>query len=504
MPYTVKYAIENEDGTLTYIANETKGSALAGTTKTFEAKTGTQLNAGYQSGYFPTVSSHSITIDIEGNAENKKNEFTFVYVAKQEVKYTVKYLEKGTSNQLAEPKTVTTRDAVVTETFKQIAGYAPDAYQKQLVLAAEGNEIIFWYVKDGAHAPLQIIHWTQNIEGEGYTEYQSSTNLNGVIGTEYSETPLTIAGFRYNGEKSNAKGTLTAAGLVLNLYYDRIEYPYEFRFVEKDSDPEKQLADSVTGSARYQAQVTQAAKTIPGYTLVSTENQAIHIAIEDPANVADKNVKIFYYTEQTVDIKYEVVGPDGCGTLDNYQDVQLKVTSGEVKGSAPTAAEGFKFVGWYKDEDCTQPVDAAWVADSKLTPGKTKNYGTAEKPVMGYEAATYYAKFEYDVADLTITKQGWGGIDEGQSFIFDVTGPNGYSKRVVINGNGSVTIKGLKIGTYTVTEVTNWSWRYTTDSSQSIELNPAVTKTVTFVNTRSNHKWLGGDAYSKNVFAKGN
>lgn len=493
MNYTVKY--ELVDGT--EIAPPFTGSALAGSTKTFNAKTGTQLNEGYQSGYFPRVSSHSVTIDID---KPENNIYTFVYVAKPEVTYTVKYLEKGTSNQLADPKIVTTRDAVVTETFKQITGYAPDAYQKQLVLAADNNEIIFWYVKDDAHAPLQIIHWTQNIEGEGYTEYQSSTNLNGVIGTEYSETPLTIAGFTYNGTNSNASGKLTAAGLVLNLYYDRIKYPYEFRFVEKDSNPEKQLADSVTGNARYQAQVTQTAKDIPGYTLVSTENQAIHIAIED-GTTAVKNVKIFYYTEQTVDIKYKVVGPDGCGTLDNYQDVQLKVTTGEVKGSAPTAANGFKFAGWYTDKDCTQPVDTAWVADSKLTPDKTKNYGTAEKPVMGYEAATYYAKFEYDVADLTITKQGCENIDENQSFIFDVTGPNGYSKRVVVNGNSSVTIKGLKIGTYTVTEVTNWSWRYTAkSSSQSIELKPAVTNEVTFVNTRSNGKWLGGDAYSKNIF----
>lgn len=499
MKFEVRY--ELEDGT--EIAPPFTGSALAGSTKTFNAKTGTQLNKDYQSGYFPKVSSHSITIDI---ADASKNKYTFVYVAKDEVEYTVRYLDKATGEPVVvdgvptPDKVVKTRDAVVTETFKQITGYAPDAYQKQLVLAAENNEIIFWYVKDDAHAPVRVIHWQQNLEGDGYTERQSSTNLNGVIGTEYSEEPLTIAGFRYNVEKSNAKGALTAEGLVLNLYYDRIEYPYEFRFVEKDSDPEKQLADSVTGSARYQAQVTQTAKTIPGYTLVSTENQAIHIAIED-GTTAVKNVKIFYYTEQTVDIKYKVVGPDGCGTLDNYQDVQLKVTTGEVKGSAPTAAEGFKFVGWYKDEDCTQPVDADWVKDSKLTPDKTKNYGTAEKPVMGYEAATYYAKFEYDVADLTITKQGCENIDENQSFLFDVTGPNGYSKRVVINGNGSVTIKGLKIGTYTVTEVTNWSWRYTADSSsQSIELKPAMSNTVNFTNTRSNHKWLGGDAYSQNIF----
>lgn len=498
MEYTIRYAVENADGTLTYIAEDTTGSALAGTTKTFNAKTGTELNEGYQSGYFPKVSSHSLTINIEGG-----NEFTFIYVAKEKVEYTVRYLEKGTGNELAEPKTMTTSAAVVTETFKQITGYAPDAYQKQLVLAAEGNEIIFWYVKDEAHAPVQIIHWTQNIAGDGYTEYQSSTNLNGVIETVYSETPLTIAGFTYNGTKSNASGKLTAAGLVLNLYYDRIEYPYAFKFLEQGTD--KELADAVTGNARYQAQVTQKAKDIPGYTLVNAENQAINIAIEDPANVASKNVKTFYYTEQTVEIKYEVVGPTAsCGTLDNYQESQLKVTTGEVKGSTPTAADGFKFVGWYEDEACTRPVNAAWVAANKLTPGKTKNYGTAEKPVMGYEAATYYAKFEYDVADLTITKSGAEDIDENQSFIFTVTGPDGFNAKVVIQGNGSVTIKGLKVGTYTVTEDTDWSWRYAPQNrTQSITLNPAVTNTVTFVNTRSNGKWLGGDAYKRNTLCPG-
>ena len=491
MTYTVNY--ELADGT--QIAPTTTGSALAGSTKTFNAKTGTELNEGYQSGYFPNTSSHSVTIDIANPANNT---YTFVYVPKAEVTYTVKYLEKGTGRQLADPKTVKTHDAVVTETFKQITGYAPDAYQKQLVLAAEGNEIIFWYVKDEDHAPVHIIHWTQNIAGEGYTEYQSSTNLNGVIGTVYSETPLTIAGFTYNGTKSNASGELTAAGLVLNLYYDRIEYPYEFRFLEQGT--ERPLADTVTGNARYQAQVTQTAKTIPGYTLVSAENQAINIAIEDPANVADKNVKTFYYTEQTVDIKYVVVGPDGCGTLDNYQESQLKVMTGEVKGSMPAVAEGFKFVGWYKDKDCTQPVDESWVTNSKLTPDKTKNYGTAEKAVMGYEAATYYAKFEYDAADLTITKTGWEAIDENQSFIFKVVGDN-FEKKVVIKGNGSVTIKGLKIGTYTITEVSDWSWRYTPDEiGKTITLQPAQTNGVTFANTRAKDTWLGGDAYSQNKF----
>ena len=493
--YTIRYTLE--DGTV--IALPTTGSALAGTTKTFNAKTGAELNADYQTGYFPKTSSHSLTMDINGN-----NEYTFIYVKMPEVEYTVKYLEMGTEQQLADPKTGLTSDAVITETFKQIKGYAPDAYQKRLVLSAteEDNVIIFWYVKDEVHAPVQVIHWTQNIAGDGYTEYQSSTNLNGVIGQTYTEASLTIPGFTYNTGKSNASGELTAAGLVLNLYYDRIEYPYEFRFLEQGTD--KKLAEPVNGNARYQAQVTKTALNIPGYTLVSAENQSINIAIEDPADVAKNNVKIFYYTEQTVEIKYVVVGPTGCGMLDNYQESQLKAMTGTPKGSTPTASPGFKFVGWYLDENCVMDVDgkipnAVDPANNKLTPQKRENG-------CHYEW-TYYAKFEYDVADLTITKSGWKDIDEEQSFIFTVTGGDlpETGMKVVIHGNGSVIIKGLKIGTYTVTEVTEWSWRYTPDkTSKSITLQPTGTNKVEFVNTRSNDKWLGGDAYNQNKFGNSN
>ena len=495
MEYTIRYQLE--DGT--EIAPPTTGSALAGTTKTFNAKTGTELNEGYQNGYFPKVSSHSLTIDID---DATKNEFVFVYVAKPEVEYTVRYLEKGTNVVLADPKTVTTRDAVVTETFKQITGYAPDAYQKQLVLAAEGNEIIFWYTKDDVHAPVQIIHWIQNIEGDGYTEYQSSTNLNGVIGNQYSETPLDIPGFSYNGEKSNASGELTAAGLVLELYYDRIEYPYEFRFVEQGSDPEHELAEKVTGTARYQAQVTQKAKDIPGYTLVSAENQAINIAIENPADVASKNVKIFCYTEQMVNISYVVVGPDGCGTLDNYQESQLKVMTGTPKGSTPTANPGYRFVGWYLDENCINLVsgenpNAVDPATNKLTPQKRPgDTGTH------YEW-TYYAKFEWDEVDLTITKTGCQAIDENQSFIFKVTCDGKQVAEVVIHGNNSAVITGLKVGkTYTVTEETAWSWRYSTEATQTKTLQGGEKNEVTFVNSRTTDKWLSGDSYRDNEFNK--
>ena len=494
--YVIHYRLE--DGTT--IAEDTTGSALAGTTKTFAAKTFGMLNEGYQTGYYPLEGSHSIQMDIEGT-----NEYTFVYVAREKVNYTVRYLERNTETVLYAEKSGETSDAVITEKFVKIKGYAPDAYQKQLVLSADDtkNVLTFWYTKDETHAPLQKIHLIQNLTNDEYTEYQSSTNLNATIGTDYSESPLTLTGFTYNAGKSTASGKLSADGLVLTLYYDRNVYPYEFRFLVQGTT-ETKVADPVTGSARYQARVTQGAKEVPGYTLVlgTTNPQTIDIVAEE-GNTAVNNVKIFYYVEDTVDIKYEVVGPTGCGTLDNYQNNTVKVIDGTPEGSTPTASAGFKFVGWFKDEACTEAADASWiVADNKLTPGKTKNYGTEETPAMGYEAATYYAKFEADVANLTITKQGYEEIDGKQSFIFTVTGPEGFSKKIVIQGNGTVVLKGLKIGEYTVTEDTAWSWRYTPRGGavQKIELKPGITNTVNYMNDRTNDKWLDGNAYCKNVF----
>lgn len=512
--YNVRYVLE---GTETEIAPATTGSALAGSTKNFVAKTGDLLDEGYKEHYFPKVPVYPMTLEIDGT-----NEYKFEYVNIENVKYTVRYLDRTTGKSVVDTDGVTATDeertsskAIVTEPYKRVKGYMPDAYQKQLVLSAnaEDNVLIFWYVKDPNHAPVQVTHWVQNANGSGYTIYQTSTDLNARIGENYPATPLDIPGFVYNADPANpvdgnpplASGDLTEDGLSLNLYYDRILYPYEFRFLEYGTP--KPVAEPVSDTARYQDKVTQEAKTVPGYTLVEgTKNpQTITIAMEE-GTAAANNVRTFYYVAETVNISYRVVGPTGCGSLDNYQDNTVKVIDGTVIGSTPTASAGFKFVGWFKDEACTETgkVEASWIgADNKLTPGKTKNYGTEETPAMGYEAATYYAKFEADVADLTITKQGCEAVDGMQSFIFTVTGPDNFSKKIVIQGNGTVVLKGLKIGEYAVTEDTAWSWRYTPESgSVSIMLKPGETNVVTYVNTRTNDKWLGDDSYVKNVFTK--
>lgn len=343
--YTIKYKLK--DGT--EVAPMTTGSALAGTTKTFEAKGGEELNEGYQTGFFPETNSHSIDMQVEGG-----NEFTFVYVAKDKVNYTVKYLEKDTNKVLHDEKTAETTHAIITEKFEQINGYAPDAYQKRLVLSATEaeNVITFWYTKDDVHAPVQIVHWIQNIAGEGYTEYQSSVDTNAEINKTQTSTALTITGFEYKrgtavaGENTTEftaptapSGTLTAEGLVLNLYYDRIEYPYEFRFVDRDGNT---IAEPKTGKARYQAQVTEAAKNLEadGWMLDGSQNGAITIQIEENINTAVKNVYVFKYNPFYKVVHVKSGTPDAPERIvipnNNKDDLTDKVSDGYLYGGAFT------------------------------------------------------------------------------------------------------------------------------------------------------------------------
>lgn len=508
--YTIYYKYKDADGNEIEIAAPTTGSGLAGITKTFEAKGGTDLYTDYQEGYFPVAKSHSLTIDIENEANNS---YTFWYVQKEAVPYTVKYLNKETGESVETEKTVSdNRKAVVTETFVPVSGMMPDAYQKRLVVSVdkdgnpdtEHNVIIFYYTKDTTHAYYKITHYTENLgtDAQGkptWTEYASSQAV-GDIGQTYTADPMTIPGFTYDStvKETVTSGDLTDKGLELKLYYTRNSYPYQVRYLEQGTG--KQLANPKNDTGKYGQVISENAIDITNYDKVDPTSQTLNIRIEEGTE-AKLNIITFYYKEKEATINYQVVGPEGCGTVTPTFE-NLKVLTGTAQGSTATANENFRFVGWYTDAACTQAVTSSdgTLAGTKFIPAKAED-------AVWVDGTTYYAKFEYDVADLTITKQGCESIDENQSFIFDVTGPDEYKQRVVINSNGSVTIKGLKIGEYTVKEVTSWSWRYTTtssSSSQNITLQPAKTNEVIFENTRSNHKWLGGDAYKQNIFGNSN
>ena len=512
--YTIYYKIQ---GTDTEIADPTTGSGLAGITKTFDAKGGTELYADYQEGYFPVTKSHSMTIDINATEENDTNVFTFWYVQKEAVPYTVKYLNKVTGEEVYPTKTVSdNRKAVVTETFVPVSGMMPDAYQKRLVVSVdengnpdtEHNVIIFYYTEDTTHAYYKITHYTENLaDAQGnttWTEYASSQAV-GDIGTTYSADPMTIPGFTYNSsvEGTVASGELTADGLELKLYYKRNSYPYQVRYLEKDTG--KQLAAPKDGTGKYGQVISENAIDIPNYTAVDPTSQTLNIKIETEKDdkgqlVAKLNIITFYYTEKEATINYVVVGPDGCGTVTPASET-LKVLTGTAQGSTASASSNvYRFVGWYTDAACTTPVDPSWVdANNKLKLKPVKADGTA------WTNVTYYAKFEYNLTTLTVTKTGL--TDSNESAIFTLTKKDDTTviARFSLKNEQSVTIDGLTVGeTYTVTEESGWTWHYDPLGSADVTIQaPPATNTVTFNNNPKTDKWLYAESSKHNELGGG-
>ena len=367
--YTIYYKFGDIE-----IAEPTTGSALAGTTLTFEAKTGDELNEGYQSGYFPHTGSHSLTMDINGN-----NEFTFVYVAKEKVGYTVRYLDKATGepvvvNGVSTPdKTGETSDAIITEKFKVITGYMPDSYQKRLVLSAdpEKNVITFWYTKDEHHATIQKNYWIQNVDGNGYSSMPySEISAVGNIGTTYSADVITITGFTYNPNPANAhtehpalaSGVLTAAGLELNLYYDRVKYSYTVRYVDAtDNNKDIDSTANVTGEGLFGAQVIGSQKEFNGYMPADNEPKQKSIIIGTGTNEI-----IFYY------YPCYYIGHVQSGSLNNTDTIRL---TGSPENLTARVPQGYLYGGAFSDKACenVQKFESGENAIN-FTPVKGKTY----------------------------------------------------------------------------------------------------------------------------------
>ena len=106
----------------------------------------------------------------------------------------------------------------------------------------------------------------------------------------------------------------------------------------------------------------------------------------------------------------------------------------------------------------------------------------------------------------TITTAGASSADEGQVFIYRIRGTSENVKdidlTVTVTGNDSITISDLEIGDYTVTELTDWSFRYdVVNAEKSISLAVDGNKNVvSFGHVRAFTQWLDGNHSITNIF----
>ena len=211
--------------------------------------------------------------------------------------------------------------------------------------------------------------------------------------------------------------------------------------------------------------------------------------------------------------------------MNSTQDVPVSVTV-TIKGHHVTvAADG--------TVTSTDVLDSLWLKNLTRSDTDKITFAHATCAHTGCKFNSTTEEFIVHVINaltsLTIKKDGWKSADPNQTFLFRVTGEDADGKpinlTVTVHGNGSVTIYGLVIGNeYTVTELTDWSWRYSfkewehdvnkndTAATDDTETASGTTNgatitigedgTITFTNGRTEEKWLDGDAWCDNLFKK--
>lgn len=520
------------------IAGDTRGYANQGSTRTFYPKAGDPYNQLYSdfnnSGYYPTLASHSITMGEEPNvAAPTVNVFTFYYVHAATVSYKVEYRYHDTGELIVSDATGTgfvekeTSKAVVTERFAVVKDCVPDAFYKRLVLAvvedgsggyvgSPDNVVTFYYTKDDKNAFCAVHYMLQNIDAvsdepslqpdgtyANYTESTVYTEGIGEIGATLSITPQTFGGFTMRSTASVRWGdssgtvqvnagafslTVQKEGTELYVFYTRNTQSYVVRYLRYGSDPHNPkpgdvLHAPVSGTGKYGAVVTAAAESIDGYHCVSTVSQSIVLR---PDN--SQNEIIFYYEPLQYTVEYRVWAYGG-GTLDNT--LEVVVEKNPFKGATPAAKSGYTFDGWYQNAECTIPAGEKGTMDAtgKLTPKRSELLPAPQTNV-------FYARFKAVYGNVTIERKATEDESNGVgTYVYRLTSQADptYIVEVTVPAGRSTTVYDLPCGDYTVEQVNSWSWRYA-DGAQTVTVEDSQTKTVTFDGAAVKKKWLTGSS----------
>ncbi len=113
-----------------------------------------------------------------------------------------------------------------------------------------------------------------------------------------------------------------------------------------------------------------------------------------------------------------------------------------------------------------------------------------------------------NTCSLKISKAVTGdGANPNQTFVFDVKDSTGKLVTTIVLKDGEQkTITGLAVGTYTVTEDTNWSWSYSIvgDNNKTATLSGTTpSATVAVTNHYNSHNWLTSIADVINTWISG-
>lgn len=196
-----------------------KKQGVVGSTVTIEA-----LN---RAGYFPDFAMQNYEVKETGNA------VVFNYYPVEEVEYTVYYVD-ASGNNLISPVVKSTKNLIVTENYVYIPFCTPRVLAQELRLTsdAEKNVITFVYDVIGTTS-YTVKYWQEQLDGS-YLEIEADRLVVSNV-SYYTEVSVTTEqmksyeGYTFNSGISNISAWVVPnEDVVLNLYYDRLEYTVSY------------------------------------------------------------------------------------------------------------------------------------------------------------------------------------------------------------------------------------------------------------------------------------
>ena len=248
--------------------------------------------------------------------------------------------------------------------------------------------------------------------------------------------------------------------------------------------------------------------TVPG-KVIGPKTATIHVL---RPTIVWKDIEVYLGDTVDLDTAFNSVSWTDANADTTY-------TAPEATGTAPVIAYtysiydgGLGSIGGdiytpARTDACPINVSVTVGGMSELDGYVTSYSSCGTHPIVSHTLSVNSPEFYVHVktCSITITKLGY---DEnlqngGQTFLFEVVDSNNaVVATVAIRENGSATVVGLPVGTYTVREVNAWSWRYKAHDDVTVTLNAASpTGTAEFKNEVDNSHWLSGDSFMRNLFS---
>ena len=218
------------------------------------------------------------------------------------------------------------------------------------------------------------------------------------------------------------------------------------------------------------------------------------------------------YSQNFKGLEWKHVTLDGNGNVikTTTPDEAQNTDKAHVAGTAPTLAYT------YEPAEDYFKVDQAVKVTVKIAGNDVTQYVKFYREVCDFDGCEWTTAGEVTGNDpnfivhvksfnLKITKT-VDAVEPNQTFLFHIKKGNvdymDVTVQVGAGKTGSVTIKGLPVGSYTVTEDAAWSWRYalTGTNNRAVDLNSGVDGVVTvkFENKLDKHTWLSGETSCEN------